>query len=152
MRTGIDLLPGFQRPGQRYVTEPGSSEIVRVFVEAQIVGTATISRAEVVAGFIRAVRRGALASEDAEFARHQFQTEWRHFQHHQITDSLIGRSCDLPWSFGLRGYDSVQLAAAVRWQEELDLPLTLATFDEQLWKAAARAGLEPYPPDLLEIR
>jgi uncharacterized protein len=137
---------------KRYVTEPGSSYVIRAFAEAHLVGTATISRAEVVAGFIRAVRRGSLASADAEFARHQFQTEWRHFQHHQITDSLIGRSCDLAWSFGLRGYDSVQLAAAVRWQEELDLPLTLATFDGQLWQAAARVGLEPYPPSLLEIR
>jgi len=137
---------------KRYVTEPGSSEIVRAFAEANVVGTVSISRAEVVAGFARAVRRGALAPEDAELARHQFQTEWRHFQRHQITDSLIGRSCDLAWSFGLRGYDSVQLAAAVRWQEELDMPLVLATFDGQLWQAAARVGLEPYPPDLQRIQ
>ena len=137
---------------KRYVSEPGSSEIVRVFAESHLVGTATISRAEVVSGFVRAVRRGALAAEDAESARHRFQTEWRHFHRRQITDSLIGRSCDLAWSFGLRGYDSVQLAAAVRWQEELDMPLTLATFDVQLWQAAARVGLEPYPPDLPRFR
>ncbi len=137
---------------KRYVTERGSSYIVRAFAEARIVGTAAISRAEVVAGFIKAVHRGALPSAEAELARHQFQTEWRYFQQHQITDALIGRACDLAWTFGLRGYDSVQLAAAVRWQDDLDLSVTLATFDERLWKAAARAGLEPYPPDLLEIR
>lgn len=65
-----------------------------------------------------------------------------------LTDAVIDRACDLAWSYGLRGYDSVQLAAALSWQEDWDVPLTLATFDSQLWEAAARVGLERYPHEL----
>ena len=54
----------------------------------------------------------------------------------------------MAWTYGLRGYDSVQLAAAVMWQATLDTPVFMATFDLRLWETAARAGLEPYPTDL----
>jgi hypothetical protein len=37
------------------------------------------------------------------------------------------------------------------WQETLDVPVTMATFDLRLWEAANRAGLEPYPSDLPQL-
>jgi hypothetical protein len=52
------------------------------------------------------------------------------------------------WERGLRGYDALHLAAALFWQETLGEPVTLATFDRQLWQAGAAAGLEVWPADL----
>jgi hypothetical protein len=78
--------------------------------------------------------------------------DWRDFAKIEISESLIDRASDYAWGYALRGYDSVQLAAAMKWQEILDAPLVLATFDVQLWKTASRVGLEPYPPDLPGIR
>jgi hypothetical protein len=45
-------------------------------------------------------------------------------------------------AFALRGYDSVQLAAAHILQEQFDLPLTFACFDRRLNQAARLLQLE----------
>ncbi len=41
--------------------------------------------------------------------------------------------------------NAVRLAAALTWQERVDYPVVLATFDGELWQAARRAGLEAWP-------
>jgi hypothetical protein len=48
----------------------------------------------------------------------------------------------------LRGYDSVQLASALTWQESVGEEIVLATFDQQLWEAAKRTGLKAWPDEL----
>jgi predicted nucleic acid-binding protein len=131
-----------------FVEEPGGLEVSRAVKDADLVGTVTISRAEVVAAFARALRLGVLSKEHAESARHQFRLEWRHYLQLCLSDPLIERAADLAWNYGLRGYDAVQLAAACGWQDTLGVPVSMVTFDVRLWKTAARAGLESYPPDL----
>jgi uncharacterized protein len=130
------------------VDEPGTAEVSRAVKEAELVGTVTVSRAEVVAALAKAVRVGALSMDDSRSARHRFRTEWLHFLRLQVSDFLIDRAGDLAWAYGLRGYDSVQLAASDLWRESLDAPVSFATFDLKLWKAAAAVGLVPYPQDL----
>jgi uncharacterized protein len=131
-----------------FLKEPGAPEIKQLMDEAHAIGTVAVSRAEVVAAFQKAVRAGITPSDEAVAARHRFRTEWPGYFRLPVSDLLVERACDLSWAYGLRGYDSVQLAAAVMWQETLDLPVVMATFDLRLWEAAARAGLEPYPQDL----
>ena len=58
------------------------------------------------------------------------------------------RAGNLAWEHNLRGYDAVHLAAALSWGEALNAPVTLATFDRQLWQAAKMQGLRAYPDDL----
>jgi len=131
-----------------FVTEPGTAEVSRAVKEAELVGTVTVSRAEVIAALAKAVRVGALSVEEARLARHRFRTEWLHFLRIQVSDFLIDRAGDLAWTHGLRGYDAVQLAASEVWRESLDAPVSLATFDLKMWKAAEAVGLVPYPQDL----
>ena len=133
---------------KRYLLEKGSSEVLRLTADADKVGTAAISRAEVVAALAKAARIGTLVREDSELARHSFQAEWRYFARFRVTDLMIELACDLAWKYSLRGYDSVQLAAASMWQEAIDAPVVMATFDGQLWDAAVRVGLEPFPNDM----
>jgi len=137
---------------KRYLTEPGSSQTRELIGNAEALGTAVISRAEVISALRKAVRLGALPLEEAEAARRLLQIDWRDFARIPVSEHLIDRASDLAWMHGLRGYDSVQLAAAVIWQEDLGIPVALATFDGQLWEAAARVGLEPYPPESPQIR
>ena len=54
----------------------------------------------------------------------------------------------IAWDHGLRGYEAVQLASALTWQESVGTEIVLATFDQQLWEAAPKAGLEPWPEKL----
>jgi hypothetical protein len=55
---------------------------------------------------------------------------------------------NLAWSYGLRGYDAVHLAAAMVWQSAFGRQVTLATFDQLLWKTVTRVGLIAFPSDL----
>jgi uncharacterized protein len=133
---------------KRYLEEPGSSEVVRLLQEAKKRGTVAITRAEVIAGFAKGIRVGTVKREVAEAAHQAFQTDWPRLAHFRVTNLLIDRSCELAWRFGLRGYDSVQLAAASMWLDAVNGPVVMVTFDVRLWEAAVSIGLDPYPSDL----
>lgn len=51
----------------------------------------------------------------------------------------------LAWDLELRGCDAVQLALPITWQESVASEIVLATFDQQLWEAAPRAGVKAWP-------
>jgi predicted nucleic acid-binding protein len=112
------------------------------------VGTALISRAEISAALGKAVRVGALAHEEAMAALQVVRAEWGSLVRIQITEAVVARADDLAWGRGLRGYDAVHLAAATSWQDALGEPVTVATFDRQLWQAALTDGLIPWPDHL----
>jgi predicted nucleic acid-binding protein len=133
---------------KRYLQEPGRDQVRELIADAEALGTVAISRAEVVAALAKAVRLRAISQEEAEAARHLFHVEWHDLSRVDITDLIIEWASDLAWGYGLRGYDSVQLAAALTWQTTMDVPTLVATYDVRLWEAAGRVGLEPYPPDL----
>ena len=62
-----------------------------------------------------------------------------------VTEALVERAEALAWEHGLRGYDTVQLASALTWQESAGQEIVLATFDQQLWEAAKRTGVRAWP-------
>jgi predicted nucleic acid-binding protein len=133
---------------KRYVTEPGSAEVSEVISEAEVIGTALISRAEVAAALAKAVRMDALTQEEALASLQVFRNEWPDLMRVQVTEILIARADTLAWEHGLRGYDAVHLAAASLWQDAMREQVTLSTFDRRLWAAAKRAGLACHPADL----
>ena len=133
---------------KRYVAEAGSAQVGQIIAQANVVGTALISRAEVSAALGKAVRIGVLTPQEAAAALQVFRSEWGSLVRIQLTESVIARTDDLAWSRGLRGYDAVHLAAALFWQDALAEPVTVATFDRQLWQAAGADGLIPWPDHL----
>jgi predicted nucleic acid-binding protein len=133
---------------KRYVAEPGT-KLVQGFVDdAEIVATAIISRAEVVAAFAKAMRVGALTADEALRCRELADRDWPRVVRLALTEATVDRAVTLAWSDGLRGYDAVQLAAACAWQEAVGQEVSFATFDARLWAAAGRHGLAAFPPDL----
>ena len=136
---------------KRYVAEPGSSEVAEVIAKAEVVGTAIISRAEVAAALSRSVRVRVLSSDDASASLQDFRNEWLDLVRVQITEMVVSQADMLAWKHGLRGYDAIHLAAASVWQEAIGSPVTMATFDRQLWNAAEQEGLSPYPADLIAL-
>jgi hypothetical protein len=60
-------------------------------------------------------------------------------------EPLVARAAALAWEHGLRGYDAVHLAAALVWRETLGEPVTVATYDRELWRGAQASGLQPWP-------
>jgi len=61
---------------KRYVAEVGSVEVDRLIAEAESVGTAVISRAEVAAALAKAARLGLLPRDEAEAALQVFRAQW----------------------------------------------------------------------------
>jgi len=133
---------------KRYVTEPGTAEVLQAIEASSMVGTGLISRAEIAAALAKAARMGALLPGEAEAALETFRVEWPDFIRIQITEALVARADSLAWQYGLRGYDAVHLAAALTWQEGMGEPVALATFDRRLWESARQSGLLVFPDDL----
>ena len=133
---------------KRYVAEAGSAEVREAITQATAVGTALLTRAEVVAALGRAARLGALTQEEALAAIGVFRAEWPDLVRVQVTEVVVTRAGSLAWEHGLRGYGAVHLAAASLWQDALGAPVTLSTFDRRLWGASGKVGLIPHPDDL----
>ena len=130
---------------KRHVEERGSRETLDFAASAEVVATSLISRAEVAAALAKAVRARLLAEDEARQAQRAFAAEWPDIARIPVTEALVSRAEVLAWEYALRGYDAVQLASAVLFQESLGTAVRLATFDKQLWDAARRAGFEPWP-------
>jgi uncharacterized protein len=130
---------------KRYVAETGSDEVNALIAGASVVGTAAISRAEVSSALAKAIRMGLLSQEEAASALQVFNAEWESLIRLQMTEALISRAATLAWEHGLRGYDSVHLAAAIFWQDILGDTIMLASYDRQLWEAARVTGLIAWP-------
>lgn len=133
---------------KRYVREAGSGEVDGIIAQADAVGTGLLTRAEVSAALARAVRLGWVRRDDGEAALLVFRAQWPRLARLQLTEPLLARADAEAWDHGLRGYDAVHLAAALVWQETVREPVTLATFDRELWRAGQAAGLAVWPATL----
>ena len=104
---------------KRYVAETGSAGVNALISAASVVGTASISRAEVSSAFAKTVRMRLLSRKEAASALQVFKEEWESLIRLQLTEVLISSAAALAWDHGLRGYDAVHLAAALFWQDVL---------------------------------
>jgi len=133
---------------KRYVVERGSRETIALTTESEMTATSIVSRAEVAAALARAVRAGLVKDDVARNAQRRFAQDWPDLARVSVTEALVERAERLAWEHGLRGYDAVQLASALAWQESLSEEIVLASFDQQLWEAAKRSGLKAWPDQL----
>jgi uncharacterized protein len=130
---------------KRYLIERGSRETIALTAESEMIATSLITRAEVAAAFAEAARTGLLTRERARNAQRSFTRDWRDLVRVPVTEALLERAETLAWDHSLRGYDAVQLASALAWQDSIGTEILIATFDRQLWEAAPNAGVKPWP-------
>ena len=133
---------------KKYIEEVWSSEVRKCISRHESIATSTIARAESAATFARAVRRGSLTESAARAGHEQFVREWKSYLRIRVTESLVARADDIAWTFRLRGYDAIHLAAALEWHDRIGEGITVATFDQDLWRAAGEAGLDRFPDTL----
>jgi len=130
---------------KRYVIEQWSDKTIELTTTADVVATSVVSRAEVAAALAKAVRTKLLSDEDARKAQRTFAGEWLNLARIPVSDALVARAETLAWDHALRGYDAVQLASALTWQESVGTEIVVATFAMQLWKAVRQAGMKVWP-------
>jgi predicted nucleic acid-binding protein len=133
---------------KRYLVERSSRETIALSAESELIATATVTRAEVAAAFAKAARAGLVTEDRARRVQRSFAGDWPDLVRVPATEALVERAETLAWDHGLRGYDAVQLASALTWQQSVGAEILLATFDQQLWEAAPKAGLKAWPDKL----
>lgn len=138
---------------KRYASETGTIWVrsVTSLGAGHILFVALISGAEVVAAIAKRERLSSLSSTDAQQAISDFQN---HFQAQYsviaLTREIVERAMALAPKQSLRGYDAVQLAAALILNDELiasgSVPITFVSADNDLNNAAAQEGLAVEDP------
>ena len=123
-----------------YVEEAGTPVVAERVQRAEAVATALITYAEARAALARHRRERALSAADLRRAVRELDREWGAYNIVDLTDALVRSAGVLAERHALRGYDAVQLAAA------LDLraaggTVEFCAFDTRLNRAARRERL-----------
>jgi len=140
---------------KRYVSEVGSAWIVGLCHTStdNIISTVIITKAEASAALAAKLRNGGILAADYQIAQQSmfedFATSYRLIT---VDLPLVDLASDLTKRQKLRGYDAIQLAAALTLndiliEEEID-PLIFISADEDLLQAAVNEGLATDNPNL----
>lgn len=124
-----------------YIAEEGSDAIKMQLSLAEAVAVCRISWAEAHAALSRRAREVPQDARVIEQAKAALAADWQHFVVLEIDQVLIERAGEYADTFALRGYDSVQLAAAFETGRISQLPIFFACFDTRLNKAAKLLGM-----------
>ena len=139
---------------KRYVSETGSNWVCGLLDpglkhEAFI---AAMTPVEIIAALARRARGKTIVQADAAIAILRFRADLRtSYQVVELTDALLTQAMSLAETYALRGYDAVQLAAALAVnalcvQNELP-PLVFVSADGELNAVAAGSGLAVENPN-----
>ena len=124
-----------------YIVEAGSEALKARVVEAEAVAVCRVAWAEAHAALSRRAREvpgDALVIEQAKAALAQ---DWPRFVVMEVDQALVERAGNYADTFALRGYDSIQLAAAFEAGRIAQSPICFACFDARLNKAADVLGM-----------
>jgi len=133
---------------KRYINEVGSTWILGLFAPKlnNEIFIAAITSVEIVAAITRAERGKRISASDALAVRNQFRNDLQvEYQVIEITESIIIAGMVLAETYGLRGYDAIQLAAGCT-VNTLCIssglaPIVFVSADNELNVAAPKEGL-----------
>jgi predicted nucleic acid-binding protein len=124
-----------------YIVEAGSEELKARVGDAEAVAVCRIAWAEAHAALSRRAREIPEDAPAIEQAKVALATDWPHFLVLDIDQTLVERAGEYADTFALRGYDSIQLAAAFEAGRVSQSPIFFASFDTRLNKAAKLLGM-----------
>jgi len=125
-----------------YFNEAGSPAVKKLALGAEALATCRISWAEAHAALARRVRETPGDAAAAVEMKRALAADWPKFMLVEITQEVVARAAEYADTFALRGYDSVQLAAAHGLALESEAPVAFACFDARLNKAAKVLAME----------
>ncbi|MCY7375367.1 MAG: type II toxin-antitoxin system VapC family toxin [Pyrinomonadaceae bacterium] len=143
---------------KNYVIETGTNWVQSIFnsVATNVIYAVSIAEVEVIAAFARRLKGKTLTVADAATASAQFRYDFvNDLRVVEIEPILLNRAVDLAEKYALRGYDAVQLAAALEIYTRLinlKIDFTVSTFtfvsaDNELNSAAQNEGLTVENPN-----
>ena len=140
---------------KRYVNEQGSTWVAATIdpTAGARVYVASITGVEVISAIARKLKGNHVSASGAVIAASRFHYDFANeYRIVSISDSVINRSMMLAEAYALRGYDAVQLGAALeingRRMTFGAIPLILVTSDTELLTAAITENLLTDDPNL----
>ena len=126
-----------------FIAEPGSQQVAAAVGTALAAATHRLAYVEMHATLAKAVRTGRIDPSSLEPRLREFDARWMSLEVVEATEPLVRRAAALAIRYGLRGYDSVHLAAALAVHETLgeSVAYGFAATDGRLNDAARLAGL-----------
>lgn len=124
-----------------YIVESESDALKVLVQEAEAVAVCRIAWAEAYAALSRRAREVSEDSLLIEQAKAALAYDWPHFVVLEIDQPLVELAGEYADTFALRGYDSIQLAAAFEAGRISQTPIFFACFDTRLNKAAKLLGM-----------
>jgi predicted nucleic acid-binding protein len=125
-----------------YVDEPGRPAVVAQVDAAAAVATVRLTYVEARAAFARKRRDGGLDGRGLRHVVERLDGHWAAYTVGDVGEPLVRRAGILAERHHLRGYDAVQLAAAIELHRE-GAAVAFACFDDHLRRAAGREKLHP---------
>ena len=139
---------------KRYTTETGSGWVIALCQPATgtLIATGRITKAEAAAAFASKLRQGGLSQTHYTQALQDLIHDFAHqYLMVEIDQTLVDLAVDLTQRQKLRGYDAVQLAAALTLHGLLTqaafVPLVFVAADDDLLEAARGEGLATDNPN-----
>jgi predicted nucleic acid-binding protein len=128
---------------KRYISEPGSRWIKELHDDSNIVlCLAYIAPVEVVSSIGRLARMKQISKRHAHEVTGQFRSDLTNdYRIIRLRDKMVDHAMNLSETYGLRAYDSVQLATALSIAPTTLAPLIFVSADIQLNKVAAAERL-----------
>lgn len=124
-----------------YVVEEGRDALKAQVDKADVVAVCRIAWAEAHAALSRRAREVPQDASTVDQAKALLAIDWPRFVVLEIDQTLVERAGEYADAFALRGYDSIQLAAAFEAGRISQLPVFFACFDSRLNKAARLLGM-----------
>lgn len=133
---------------KRYLNETGTNWVQSITDPraGNLIYISAITSVEVIAAITRRVKSGSIASNDAALAISEFRNHlFNEYFEIEMKHTVISRAMLMAEYHALRGYDAVQLAAALEVNANLlslSMPaVTMVSSDNDLNTAAASEGL-----------
>lgn len=124
-----------------YILEDSSREMQALAGAASAIAVCRIAWAEMMAALARRAREFPNDADAIELVRKRLRTDWPRYIVVEVTQALVELAGEYADTFALRGYDSVQVAAARTLQDMAGEEVQFACFDTRLGKAARMLGM-----------
>jgi predicted nucleic acid-binding protein len=129
-----------------YAQEPHSDWTRQQVTASSHCAVSQITWVEMCAAFALKERTAQITAVDAKLAMHRFKTEWSIYTRLALDSAVLNTAGDFAIQFGLRAYDSVQLATARVAHQQLGNNMAMCCFDNQLNGAAGKLGIPVLGP------
>ncbi|AGM40540.1 PilT protein domain-containing protein [Spiribacter salinus M19-40] len=129
-----------------YVDESESREVRRAVAESEAVAVSRVAWVEVHSALARLSRESSEGQRIQDAVKRHLRQDGPHFAVVELTAAITETAGEYTEAFGLRAYDAIQLASAMRLRAQSDVPVSFACFDQRLNQAARVLGFELLGP------